>query len=218
MDISLVITNFNRAQFLDRAIRSCQMQLLLGQHHEVIIVDDASTDDSLKIIQEFSKDIRLFRNETNRGVAHASNVGIREAKGRYWMRVDADDYLNMYACAFMSNILDSNENIDFVYCDHYRVDIHGAKISKIRLDNEQALFEHGAGVMFRTEQLREIDGYDETLRNCEDFDLLVRLKKRGRTGYYLPVPLYRYYIHGDNITLEDSRAVFRKIVEERHGL
>ena len=134
------------------------------------------------------------------------------------MRVDADDFLNMYACAFMGGLLDENEDIDFVYCDHYRVDVHGVKISKVRLDHEEALYEHGAGVMFRTEVLRAIGGYDESLRNCEDYDLLVRLKKAGHKGYYLPYPLYRYYIHGDNITLDKERKRLREAVRKRHGL
>ena len=134
------------------------------------------------------------------------------------MRVDADDFLNAYACAFMGTILDENPGIDFVYCDHYRVDEQGAKISKIRLDNENALFEHGAGVLFRTAALREVGGYDADLRNCEDYDLLLRLKQKGRQGYYLPVPLYRYYIHGQNMTLGADREAYRKIVEKKHGV
>lgn len=218
VEFTLVVTNFNRAQFIDRSIRSCLVQLILGFRHEVIVVDDASTDNSLDIIQEFSNDVRLFTTDANRGVAHASNIGLENARGRYWMRVDADDFLNMYACAFMGLILDENEAVDFVYCDHYRVDTRGVKISKVRLNNEQALLEHGAGVLFRTDRLRDIGGYDESLRNCEDYDLLYRLKEKGRKGYYLPVPLYRYYIHGENITLDTSRAEFRKVVEKKHGI
>ena len=215
---SLVITNYNRAQFLDRAIRSCTSQILFRTPFEIIVVDDASTDESASILSEFSPDIRTFVNDENRGVAYASNVAIKEATGEYWMRVDADDFLNQFACSYMGAILDENPEIDFVYCDHFRVDIRGVKISKVRLNNEKVLNEHGAGVMFRTERLRDAGGYDESLRNCEDYDLLVRLKKNGCKGYYLPVPLYRYYIHGDNITLTKERQEYRKLVEKRHGI
>ncbi len=215
---SLVITNYNRSRFIDRAIRSCQNQLIFRTNYEIIVVDDCSTDNSLDIIHEFDDDIRLFVNDRNRGVAYASNVALRNARGKYMMRVDADDFLNQYACAYMLAILEENDDIAFVYCDHFRVDVHGVKISKVRLDNEKALYEHGAGIFFRTNVLRDIGGYDDSLKNCEDYDLLVRLKKNGYRGYYLPVPLYRYYIHGDNITLTDERTLFRKIVEEKHGI
>lgn len=217
-DFTLVITNYNRAQFIDRAIRSCLSQLVLRRSIEIIVVDDASSDKSLDIVREFSNDVRLFTNDTNKGVAHASNVALEKARGRYWMRVDADDFLNMYACAFMGGILDENADIDFVYCDHFRVDVRGVKISKVRLDSEEVLLEHGAGVLFRTKALRQIGGYDDSLRNCEDYDLLHRLKQNGARGYYLPYPLYRYYIHGDNITLTDERIEFKKIVKKKHGI
>jgi glycosyltransferase involved in cell wall biosynthesis len=216
--ISLVITNYNRAKYIDRAIRSCLGQFILGRQSEVIVVDDCSSDDSLDVIREFGPEIQLFINEENKGVAHTSNVALQHARGEYWMRVDADDYLNSIAGPMMAALLDENPDIAYVYCDHYRVDNRGFKISKVRLDSDEALFEHGAGILFRTSILKEIDGYDESLRNCEDYDLLLRLRKQGHKGYYLPIPLYRYYIHGENITLQADRQTFRKIVEKKHGI
>ena len=127
MDFSLVITNYNRERFIDRAIRSCLMQIILRRPIEIIVVDDASTDGSLDIIREFSHDVQVFEQDRNQGVAAASNVGLANASGRYWMRVDADDFLNTYACAFLGSILDENPDIDFVYCDHHRVDLRGVK-------------------------------------------------------------------------------------------
>tara|TARA_Y100000294_G_scaffold15190_1_gene13574 strand:+ start:377 stop:1048 length:672 start_codon:yes stop_codon:yes gene_type:complete len=218
IDISLIITNYNRAEFIDRAIRSCLHQLILRRNIEVIVVDDASDDGSLEVLQEFSKDVKIIVNDTNKGVAYCSNIGLLNARGKYWMRVDSDDFLNDYACAFMSAVLDENEEIHYVYCDHFRVDTRGVKISKIRRDTEKVLFEHGAGIMFRTGVLKEVEGYDESLRNCEDYDLLYRLKKRQFKGFYIPIPLYRYYIHGRNITLTPDREKFRKIVEAKHGI
>ena len=217
MDFSLVITNFNREQFIDRAIRSCLMQMILRRPIEIIVVDDASTDGSVEIVREFTNDVRLFRQPNNSGVAAASNVGLENAQGRYWMRVDSDDFLNAHACAFLGSVLDENPDIDFVYCDHHRVDVRGVKVSRVRLDNDEALLEHGAGVLFRTERLREIGGYDEDLRNAEDRDLLMRLRAAGAKGYYLPVSLYRYYIHGANISLGDDRAAYKSLVDERHS-
>ncbi|MBT3931737.1 MAG: glycosyltransferase [Rhodospirillaceae bacterium] len=217
MDFSLVITNYNRERFIDRAIRSCLMQIILRRPIEIIVVDDASTDGSLDIIREFSHDVQVFEQDRNQGVAAASNVGLANASGRYWMRVDADDFLNTYACAFLGSILDENPDIDFVYCDHHRVDLRGVKVSRVRLDNDETLFEHGAGVLFRTEKLREIGGYDEDLRNAEDRDLLMRLRAAGSKGYYLPVSLYRYYIHGANISLGDDRDGYRSMVTDRHS-
>jgi glycosyltransferase involved in cell wall biosynthesis len=216
--ISIVITNFNRATMIDRAIRSCLSQLIFSVKCEVIIVDDASTDNSLEIISEFKKDISLFVNKINRGVAYSSNIGIKNSTGSYWMRVDSDDFLNQFACHIMKNILDENEEFDFVYCDHIRVNMHGIKTEKVRLDTEHKLFEHGAGVMFRKSVLLEIGGYNEMLRNAEDYDLLARILKAGYKGYYLPMPLYRYYIHGKNLTLDENRIKSVEEVRKKHGI
>ncbi len=218
VDVSIVITNYNRGRFLYRAIRSCLDQLLIRKTLEVIVVDDCSTDDSLLLLREFNFDVRVVAGKENRGVAYASNIGLREAKGKYWMRVDADDFLNKHACSIMSMILDQNSHFDFVYCDHYRVSMHGSKEELVRLDNDEALRNHGAGILFRTEALRAIGGYDESLRNAEDYDLLVRINKSGSRGFYLPISLYRYYIHGSNLTMQADRQESIEAVRDRHGI
>lgn len=217
IDVSLVITNFNRADFLDRSVRSCLEQIIFRKNIEVIVVDDCSTDDSIQILKQFEPEIRVFRSEVNCGVAHASNVGLAEARGRYWMRVDADDFLTKLACSYMTSVLDENPEFGYVFSDHFRVDTRGFKIEKVKLDNQQTLLEHGAGVMFRTSAIKSVNGYDESLRNCEDMDLLLRVMKKFN-GFHIPIALYRYYIHGGNITLSPERQEFRKIVEQRHGI
>ena len=174
---SLVITNYNRGEFLARSIRSCLLQLILHQKIEVLIVDDGSTDGSKAVLNEFYDEVRIISLGTNRGVAAASNVGLKHARGKYWMRVDADDYLSMNACAFMGSVLDNNDDIGFVYGDHIRLANGGASKLRVSLADEETLFEHGAGVLFRTEILRSLGGYDESLLNCEDRDLLYRMKR-----------------------------------------
>jgi len=218
LDFSLVITNYNRENYIDRAIRSCQSQIVFRVNYEIIVVDDASTDSSMDIVKEFSSDISIFENTVNHGVAFSSNVGLENATGKYWMRVDSDDFLNQFACQHMMSILDENEDIDFVYCDHYRVDVHGVKIEKVRLLDNETLFEHGAGIMFRKRILEEIGGYDNALKNAEDYDLLVRILNAGHKGFHLPLPLYRYYIHGDNMTLSIERQQCVNLVRKKYNV
>ena len=134
------------------------------------------------------------------------------------MRVDADDFLNQHACQTMLYLLEENENFDYVYCDHFRVDVDGVKIKKVKLNNKPNLFRHGAGILFRRDILIEIGGYDEKMRNCEDYDLLARLHILKKKGFYIPVPLYRYYIHGKNITLKKERKKMELKMKEKYGL
>ena len=125
-----------------------------------------------------------------------------------FIRVDSDDYLGRLATEIMSNILRENKKISFVYCDHIRVDRNGFKEEKVQLDSEDKLRNHGAGVMFRTEIIRDIGNYGKDLREGEDYDLIKRLHEKKHKSFYLPIPLYRYYIHEKNISKTGDRQFY----------
>jgi len=138
----------------------------------VIVVDDCSTDGSLGLIKDLNNEFVIIKHKHNSGVAVASNTGLYAASGDYWMRVDADDYLSLMALQYMSSILDANSEIGFVYSDHLRIDSSIDKPKRIRLNSIEKLLNHGAGVLFRRDLLLEIGGYDKSLRNGEDFELM----------------------------------------------
>ena len=90
--VSVIITTHNRANLLPRAVHSILVQTLT--EYEIIIVDDASTDHTQKVIAAFNDSrIRSFRHETNRGHSAALNTGIDQAKGEYIAFLDDDDEL-----------------------------------------------------------------------------------------------------------------------------
>ena len=216
--VSIIITNFNRCKFLDRAIRSCFDQSISRDiETEVIVVDDGSTDDSLKMLSTFKDNIKVIKHEKNLGVAAASNTGINFCKGDFIIRLDSDDFFSKYSIQILSQILIENEEYGFVYSDHYRVDEKGFKEQKIKLASNEDLFEHGAGVLFRKKVFEDVGLYNESLKNCEDYDFLVRVISKFK-GFHVPIPLYRYYIHGDNISLSKDRKKFKKVVKKIHEL
>ena len=68
--VSIIITNFNRKEFLSRSIRSCLEQSLSRNiNTEIIVVDDGSTDDSLKLLEMFKDSVKIIKLKKNRGVA-----------------------------------------------------------------------------------------------------------------------------------------------------
>ena len=216
--VSIIITNYNRCKFLDRAIRSCFDQSNSRNIDiEVLVVDDGSTDDSLKLLATFEDNIKVIKHEKNLGVAAASNSGIKSCTGDFLLRLDSDDFLSKYSIQILSEILIQNNQYGFVYSDHYRVDEKGFKIEKKKILNNEDLFENGAGVLFRKEIFNEIGFYDESLKNCEDYDFLVRVLNKFK-GFYVPIPLYRYYIHGDNISLKEDRKKFKELVKKTHEI
>lgn len=199
IETSVIICSYNNKPYLARAIRSCLKQSLPKDRYEVIVVDDASTDNSRDIIDGFKDKILPVLLEKNVGVAEASNTGIRNALGRFIIRVDSDDYINEHTLLFMTEILNSNHDIGFVYADHYRVDESENIIERVDINTLDLLYKHGAGIMFRKSYLEAIGLYDPEFRNAEDFDLLKKYVKNFN-GYHLRLPLYRYRRHEKNMT------------------
>ena len=111
----------------------------------------------------------------------------------------------------MSSILDHNIEFDYVYTNHFRIDDFGMKIEEVKLDNFNKLKNHGAGILFRRKILQSVGGFNKNLREYEDADIIERLNKKGSKGFYLPIPLYRYHIHGENISITGNRNKYKKI-------
>jgi glycosyltransferase involved in cell wall biosynthesis len=216
IDCSVIITNYNRKEYLGRAIRSCLKQSLSKDRYEIIVVDDCSTDESRDVIVGFKDKIVPIMLDQNVGVAEASNIGIKSALGRFVIRVDSDDYINENLLLFMTEILNDNKDIGFVYGNHLRVDENETTIGRVDINTLDLLFRHGAGIMFRKSYLEAIGLYDKELRNAEDFDLLKRYIKNFN-GYHLKFAGYRYRIHDGNMTRDEAeRKKWENKSNEKH--
>ena len=200
--VTLAICNFNREKYLRRAIQSCISQTVLKRHIEIIVVDDASTDGSLDICDEFINEIKIIKNTTNLGVGNASSIALELAKGEYFMRVDSDDYISSELVSNFAPILDYNENIDFVYGDLLRINKKGQSDGRISLNTSEKVKQHGAGILFRRRSLLNAGGYNKNLRNSEDYELITKLLNLNAKGFHYPAPLYRYYESEHNLSHE----------------
>jgi glycosyltransferase involved in cell wall biosynthesis len=215
-DVTIAIINFNGSKFLDRALRSCLDQAYSNLKLEIIVIDDKSTDNSMKYLRSneyIRKHIRVYRNKKNMGPGYCSMLAVKKSKGKYFMRVDSDDFLNRNTIDIMHSVLKYNKNIGYVYCDHFRTDEFGFKQEVVKLDSIKKLYLHGAGVLFRKKLIMEAGNYNPKFREAEDHDLLLRLDKICKR-YYLPVPLYRYYIHGSNISIKGDRKKYTKLIKK----
>ena len=112
--ISVIVAVFNREKLLDRCLESLVFQRF-DENYEIILVDDQSTDCSWSVMEwwrdRFSEKVRIFRNES-KGVARAKNLGIKNARGRYVMFVDSDDYVSYDAMSDLySGVADGEAEI-----------------------------------------------------------------------------------------------------------
>jgi glycosyltransferase involved in cell wall biosynthesis len=127
--VSIICPNYNRGKYLLRLLRSIQNQFF--DDIEIIIVDDFSMDNSIKLIERYQKEderIILIKNNKNKGTLISRNIGIINSSGKYIIMPDADDILSenilktCYESAIKNNIdiirfniYIGNENIFFDY-------------------------------------------------------------------------------------------------------
>jgi glycosyltransferase involved in cell wall biosynthesis len=201
MQVSIVITCYNRERFISRAIRSALSQRFPRENFEVIVVDDGSTDNSPRIIRDYGDTIIPVFFRKNLGLPAARNMGIRKARGRFVVHLDSDDYLDDDLLQIEYLHLAMNPEWGAVACDYFEVDTNEAHIMRHDAQAEPI----ACGIMFRKENLIEIGLYDERMRLCEDEELRRRYEARYTIGH-VHLPLYRYTKHDGNIT-NDFEAV-----------
>lgn len=183
--ITVLMSVYNGDRYLKEAIDSILAQTFTD--FEFLIIDDASTDGSFKIISEYT-DNRLIsiQNNNNLGLAKSLNIGVKIAKGEYIARMDADDVSKPERFEIQSNFLRNNLEIGVVGSWTEVIDEQGRKVDKwdLNLSSEQLYYllhfknclTHSS-VMIRKAILLEAGGYDESIINAQDFELWNRLIK-----------------------------------------
>lgn len=196
--ISVIIPAYNEERFIGRALRS-----VISQSHvdsfEVLVVNDGSTDRTQYALDLFKEEITILQNETRLGLPASLNRAIRVARGKYIVRVDADDYVTDDYLYILQRFLEVNTYMDAVACDYLVVDDCESVIER------RNCMEHpiGCGIMFRSAQLIDIGLYDDGLLMHEDRDLRARFKEKYSISR-VELPLYRYRRHPDNMTNDRS--------------
>ena len=196
---SIIITNYNYGKYIAKCIRSCINQSLDKSKYEIIIVDDKSSDNSIDKINEYKKsfnNLLVIQNSKNLGVARSTNKALKIAKGKYVVRVDADDYVNKNFLSVLTLFLEENKDYFSVGCDYYLVDNLERKISRVNSIEKPI----SCGVLYNKKDLLALGGYNPNFRHREEEELRLRVFNKGYKSFNLNLPLYRYLMHGNNKT------------------
>ena len=209
--VTVYITNYNYGMFIRKAINSILNQSL--QDIELIIIDDGSTDNSKDIIEEYaSLETVSIIYQKNRGLNITNNVALKASKGKYIVRLDADDYMELNALEKMSNALEQDQEMGLIFPNYYIVDASGNELSEIKrhdFDNEVNILDqpaHGACTMIRTSFLKEVGGYDESYTCQDGYELWVKfINKFNVTN--INETLFSYRRHNNNLTNNENRIL-----------
>lgn len=211
VDVAILCANYNNSYYLDEFFNSIINSTYCVK--EIILVDDCSTDNSLEIIDNYSKildNLVIIKLNKNVGFANALNEGIKHVTAEYVLRVDPDDILASNRIEKQYNFLLNNKNIDIVgsnicYFYHNFIDCKNKsnfpqshnEIVQRYLDGSHGLV-HG-GVIMKSHLLKE-NNYRQEYVPAEEYDIFSRLLSKGFIAYNFDEVLTFVRIHENSVS------------------
>ncbi len=207
---SILIANYNNGRFFEDCYNSIIAQT--NKNWEAIIVDDCSTDDSVKTIEKFIEGdarFRLFVNESNKGCGYTKRRCAEKAKGELAAFLDPDDVIMPTAVEAMvkkheehpeaslvhSNLLHCDENLKERFINKPKCKDFGNYLKTVH-----HIFPFAS---FKTQKYLDTEGIAPELKRAVDQDLYYKLEETGKF-VYLDNTLYKYRIHGGGISTGEN--------------
>lgn len=218
MEVTVVTTLFNYAQFIGDCIRSVMSQSCPAQ---MIIVDDCSKDSPYAVIKplisQYGKRLKFIQHSVNRGYASAKNTGIEASTTDYLVMLDADDVLTENSISVRLNLIKTG--YDFVHGRAINCRENSSKqeldtfFHKRWLSSYQPRWKaiHAQTVMLHRKVHKEIGLYDESLRCSADREMWARVVNHGYKIGYVAEPVCKYRIHANQMSRSDWK---RKNLDE----
>lgn len=199
--VSVLMSVHNGQKYLKEAVDSILNQTYTN--FEFLIIDDKSSDSTLKILQSFNDQrIKVIKNKKNLGLTKSLNLGLKKVKGDYVARMDCDDISLPERFKTQVDFLDKRPLLGL--CGNWVEYIdplgRGLEIKKYPTKHEDLLkiilrynpFKHPS-LMIRKSVLLNLDGYDEKFKYAQDYDLVLRLGAISKVAN-IPKVLLKYRI------------------------
>jgi glycosyltransferase involved in cell wall biosynthesis len=207
MKFSIVITTYNRLQFLQRAIESALNQTV---DCEVVVVDDCSADGTEAYLKSLGNRVVYHRNSTNLGHSETVNIGIKIAAGEWIKLLDDDDYLVPECIEKLNSAISSCPNAAICSCQAIQVNENGLELSRTKYNGFGNVFyisqediHYGmlldivpfgtpVQVAFTREAFLKSGGWDSAFDgNCDDINSWIKIAKYGDAVFINDYLAYR---------------------------
>lgn len=190
MKVSLIVPAYNAERFIAMTLESVKNQT--SKSFECIVVDDFSQDNTKEVIMSYvkmDKRFKLISHRANAGLSAARNTGLRFAKGEYVAFLDADDLLMKDSLELRSNTLNkSDSKVIGTYSGTVTIDMGCQKPPEGKSCNLKIIDFITAGgncpfnanqPMFKKDLFMKFGGFDQSLKQAEDFDMWMRILRYG---------------------------------------
>ena len=191
MNISVVITTFNRKYEVRRAIETVYAQTVMP--YEIIVVDDASQDGTKEYLESFDfKEIRYFWLDQNIGASAARNYGVSKARGEYIAFLDSDNEWYPETIEYFQNLLEEMRESYNIISSHYieREKFYDVEYPPKNVGNyaEEVLkynIAEASASLYRKSFLKAVNGFSTDFQIYADWELLLRCMEYGGMNFYL---------------------------------
>jgi hypothetical protein len=198
--VSVLVTAYNAAHTLGECLDSVRSQT--HQNLDVVVVDDGSTDDTLRIAENLASRDPRFRvfTQPNRGCPVACNAALERARGDVLFRLDSDDILMPGYVREMLGIAATNPEFDAYASNGWYLGpadgmpVYPTRGGRVTVGARQLLAGRRIpyNALFKRTYLDLVGGFDPELRHGEDFDFWLRGSLRGAVFLFDPRPRWRY--------------------------
>lgn len=187
MKASIIIRAYNTGTTIEKAINSALLQTFPSSEYEIIIVDDGSVDNTKKILTKYSDSNLRILTQKRKGPTAALNKGISVSKGQYIVALDADDIFEKDLLSTEIKKIESDSDIDFVYCNYWEKSGNHVK----KLINATNTFEAVlVGTLFKKKRLKSVGNFREDIYFAE-YDLFLRTLDIWKSAH-ISRPLFTY--------------------------
>lgn len=201
--VSIILPTYNGQQYIKKSIESCLNQTY--QNIELIIVDDASTDETPNIIRQYAERdsrIRAITNKKNKKLPGSLNIGHEACSGDLITWTSDDNFYRDDAIEIMANYLQTHLDIGMVYSDYWIIDSNEEIIKEVKVSPVEVLSIHncvGPCFLYRKDVYKRVGLYSIDTLYAEDYDYWLRIAVRFSLNP-IQETLYSYRSHSNSIS------------------
>lgn len=201
--VSVIMPVYNREDIVKKSVDSVLNQTY--KNLELIIVDDGSTDNTIKIIDSINDErIRFIKHSKNQGVCISRNNGLELSKGEYIFYLDSDNTWKPEYIETMIGAYLELPDADALYCGQYVADTDKSPIRMVRFGLLNKSLFHNRNYIdlncftHKKEIFNKIGGFRESLKRLNDYEYIHSILDNGFKIYSIPVLLSNYYMHNSD--------------------
>lgn len=215
--VSILVANYNNGRFIAETLESAVKQTYPNK--EIVVVDDGSDDDSLRVIEGFMAEhpetkIKLFKNSDNKGCGRIKRQCVELSEGEYFCFVDPEDTILPETVESLMAVFKDHPDYGLVYCTHYlcneKLEPQSVSTYPGRIPEGQSHLTSSEGhisalALCSRRVYDQTSGINAAYQVSEDQDLYLKMEEKAPV-FYVDKPMYYYRKHDHNTSWNEQKT------------